>query len=67
MHCDLCDDEGTITCERCNGSGEGMADGSTCQTCHGSGEVPCECVAQARDDAKSAAEEAKYDARRDGE
>lgn len=63
--CLICEDEHTMTCSRCNGSGEGMADGSTCIACHGSGEVPCEC--QDRDDEKSAAEEARYEARRDGE
>jgi len=31
------DDEGRI-CGSCNGSGEGMYDGSTCRSCGGSGE-----------------------------
>jgi DnaJ-class molecular chaperone len=26
-------------CPQCNGSGEGMHDGSTCSMCHGSGQV----------------------------
>lgn len=26
-------------CPACNGSGEGMIDGSTCSTCHGEGEA----------------------------
>ena len=26
-------------CDRCNGSGEGMYDGSTCGYCHGTGEI----------------------------
>ena len=26
-------------CPACNGSGEGMTDGSVCGTCHGEGEV----------------------------
>lgn len=65
IDCPACEDEGAPFCPRCNGSGEGMADGSTCPTCHGSGEVPCECSAS--DDEESAAEEAKYEARRDGD
>ena len=43
MNCHACEDEGTVICSRCNGSGEGMADGSTCPTCKGSGEITCEC------------------------
>lgn len=35
---DARDDEPTI-CGCCNGSGEGMYDGSTCGACRGSGEV----------------------------
>ena len=26
-------------CPQCNGSGEGLHDGSTCSMCHGSGQV----------------------------
>lgn len=29
----------SVTCSDCNGSGEGMFDGSRCSTCGGSGEV----------------------------
>lgn len=33
-------DEGEmVICSACNGSGEGMYDGSVCDTCGGSGEV----------------------------
>ena len=32
-------DEYATFCPDCNGSGEGMSDGSTCRTCGGSGEV----------------------------
>ena len=70
IDCEVCEDEGTVTCSRCNGSGEGMHDETTCLTCKGNGEVPCECQAdrlQDEADAKDAAAEAKYDARRDGE
>ena len=68
--CELCEDEGTVICSRCNGSGEVMHEGAMCHTCKGNGEVPCECQAdrlQDEADAKDAAAEAKYDARRDGE
>ena len=34
-------EEGNI-CPTCNGSGEGMADGTWCRRCGGSGEVPTE-------------------------
>jgi len=30
-------------CLSCNGSGEGMADGTKCLTCNGKGEIPSEC------------------------
>jgi len=30
-------DDGDFICPQCNGSGEGMYDGSTCHACHGSG------------------------------
>lgn len=36
---EMSEEESTI-CSTCNGSGEGMWDGSTCRTCKGSGEVP---------------------------
>lgn len=65
--CEHCQDEGTLICSTCNGSGEGMYDGSTCRTCKGKGEVPCECTEETRADAKAAAEEAKHDARREGD
>lgn len=32
-------DEEPVICYRCNGSGEGMFDGSTCPRCDGSGEI----------------------------
>lgn len=35
---DLEEDESNQVCDRCNGSGEGMYDGTTCQTCGGSGD-----------------------------
>lgn len=44
FRCPQCADEGTVQCPSCNGSGEGMADGSRCQHCYprkGSGSVPC--------------------------
>lgn len=63
--CPLCEDDGTLLCLICNGSGEGMYDGSTCRTCKGSGEVPCECAAEARQDARAAAEDAAYEAYKD--
>ncbi len=31
------DDDDPIICATCNGSGEGMHDGSRCSSCHGSG------------------------------
>ncbi len=33
------EDSGRVICDRCNGSGEGMTDGSVCSTCRGSGEI----------------------------
>ena len=36
------DDDGYEICHRCNGSGEGMYDGSTCGFCKGTGEEPVE-------------------------
>ena len=42
--CHVCGDVGTVQCPNCNGSGEGMADGSVCQHCYpikGSGSLPC--------------------------
>lgn len=32
----------SYVCDFCNGSGEGMFDGSKCSVCHGHGEVPNE-------------------------
>jgi RecJ-like exonuclease len=32
-----------VICTFCNGSGEGMYDGSTCISCHGSGVKEVEC------------------------
>jgi len=40
---EVCENEGSIYCPTCNGSGEGMYDGSKCSTCGGSGEVACDC------------------------
>ena len=37
--CPSHDDESDAICGTCNGSGEGMYDGSTCSRCGGSGEV----------------------------
>jgi len=34
---EIADDPGSI-CPRCNGSGEGMADGAYCRECGGSGD-----------------------------
>lgn len=34
----------SYVCDFCNGSGEGMFDGSKCSVCHGHGEVPNENV-----------------------
>ena len=64
--CERCHGDGTLGCPTCNGSGEGV-NGGTCRTCKGSSEVPCGCVAKERDDARDAAGEAVFDARRDGE
>lgn len=37
----MCDDDNTPDlCATCNGSGEGMYDGSTCSVCKGSGVEP---------------------------
>ena len=36
-HLSLSDD--IVLCSNCNGSGEGMHDGTTCYVCRGSGEV----------------------------
>lgn len=36
------EDDGYEICHRCNGSGEGMYDGSTCGYCKGTGEEPVE-------------------------
>lgn len=33
-------DDDTEICAACNGSGEGMHDGSTCECCDGKGELP---------------------------
>lgn len=45
--CDECEETGLLklTCSTCNGSGEGMYDGSRCITCKGSGleTVKCDC------------------------
>ena len=41
VFCTVCGDDGTVMCPRCNGSGEGMADGSRCLECFGTGSVPC--------------------------
>jgi hypothetical protein len=39
---DFLEDDGYEICHRCNGSGEGMYDGSTCGFCKGTGEEPVE-------------------------
>lgn len=31
--------ENMVTCQNCNGSGEGMYPGTRCHACHGMGEV----------------------------
>jgi hypothetical protein len=36
------EDDGYEICHRCNGSGEGMYDGSVCGFCKGTGEEPVE-------------------------
>jgi len=41
--CDECEDTGYITCGSCNGSGEGIADGTTCYNCNGKGVEKCSC------------------------
>ena len=33
-------DDSSVICGHCNGSGEGMADGTRCSICRGCGEVP---------------------------
>jgi len=45
IECPLCDgDGGTMElCNHCNGSGEGMVDGSRCVVCGGSSVVPVAC------------------------
>jgi DnaJ-class molecular chaperone len=43
--CERCEGTGTIQryCGWCNGSGEGMYDGSTCRSCKGMGEMTDRC------------------------
>jgi len=45
--CDECNDTGVIEerCTMCNGTGEGMFDGSTCNICHGKSVeyLKCDC------------------------
>lgn len=45
--CEDCEDTGKIEdlCSECNGSGEGMYDGSVCRNCKGSGVelFDCDC------------------------
>lgn len=43
--CPECDGSGHVdyTCGFCNGSGEGMYDGSTCHQCKGRGDMPGPC------------------------
>lgn len=36
------EDDDEPICSACNGSGEGMYDGSTCYKCHGYGHERCE-------------------------
>ena len=45
MPCDECNGKGCVEvrCPTCNGSGEGMYDGSRCRTCKGSGVLTGEC------------------------
>jgi len=63
-------------CSHCNGSGEGMYDGSSCRVCHGSGEVrdleaerdrEDERADYLRDQAKDDRLMAQYDDRFDGD
>lgn len=45
--CEYCDDKGYIDddCGHCNGTGEGMYDGSSCSNCNGTGVeiIICDC------------------------
>jgi hypothetical protein len=47
IQCEICNDTGRVgeRCPACDGSGEGMADGTTCYRCRGAGEigVACDC------------------------
>lgn len=45
MQCPKCEGEKEMDarCSRCNGSGEGMVDGSSCIDCRGRGTDPMEC------------------------
>ena len=68
--CEICGGEGVVGCSACQGSGEGMHEGTTCRTCKGEGEFPCECQDERlrdEEDERQAAMEDKYDARKDGE
>ena len=43
--CRCCDGDGyiTVTCDRCNGSGEGRTETQTCLKCRGKGTLKYEC------------------------
>lgn len=45
--CEACGGEGDLTCQYCNGSGEGFCDGDYCSRCNGRGVIACACT---RDD-----------------
>jgi len=41
MECPDCSGNGTLICGQCNGSGEGMHDGSKCWRCKSRGWLDC--------------------------
>jgi len=55
--CEECEDRGYIegSCGVCNGSGEGMYDGSTCWSCKGSGveTIECNCEEEIEEDVEN--------------
>ena len=53
FRCDVCEDEGTMDCASCQGTGIGQhgdPDTSKCWACHGRGSVPCYCQREEGDD-----------------